>query len=103
MSSVCVSGCLASTGGSFFALAPFAPFGGFSSLVVRSEGVSYLTSECNGGPGIAQMACKCANWVRAGRGGTTTTGEAAEKREGPTLVLQQFCGSDGILGCGITF
>ena len=47
MSSVCVSGCFASTGGSFLP-----PFGAFAPLafVVRSEGVSYLTSDDSGDP-----------------------------------------------------
>ena len=55
MSSVCVSGCFASTGGSFLpplgALAPLA-------LVVRSEGVSYLTSDDSGDPPGA-ICCGC--------------------------------------------
>ena len=52
MSSVCVSGCFASTGGSFLPpLAPLAPL----LLVVSSEGVSYLTSDDNGAPGMATV------------------------------------------------
>mmetsp|Transcript_88241 Transcript_88241/g.121810 ORF Transcript_88241/g.121810 Transcript_88241/m.121810 type:complete len:223 (+) Transcript_88241:664-1332(+) len=48
MSSVCVTCALPSTGGSFFP--PLPGLGGRLSLVVRSEGVSYLTSEFRFGP-----------------------------------------------------
>ena len=60
MSSVCVSGCLVSTGGSFFP--PFAPGLPFDlSFVVSSDGVSYLTSDMSGGPGILALSVSWAD------------------------------------------
>ena len=52
MSSVCVICGFASTGGSFFPgfAAPF--FAAPPFFEVNNEGVSYLTRECSGGPGI---------------------------------------------------
>ena len=60
MSSVCVSGCFVSTGGSFFP--PFAPGLPFDlSFVVSSDGVSYLTSDMSGGPGILALSVSWAD------------------------------------------
>ena len=53
MSSVCVICGFASTGGSFFPgfAAPF--FAAPPFFEVNNEGVSYLTRECSGGPGMS--------------------------------------------------
>ena len=60
MSSVCVSGCFVSTGGSYFP--PFAPGLPFDlSFVVSSDGVSYLTSDMSGGPGILALSVSWAD------------------------------------------
>ena len=64
ISSVCVSWGLPSTGGSF--LPPLAPYGAFFSLVLSSEGVSYLTSDCSGGPGISPATCSSGTASQSG-------------------------------------
>ena len=53
MSSVCVICGFASTGGSFFPGFPAPFFAAPPFFEVNNEGVSYLTRECSGGPGIS--------------------------------------------------